>query len=286
MNRQVIVPRTAVVGSRLTHSSFEIATDLVYQRQAIVNIAMFGLPNSEHWVLIDAGMPGMSRRIQHAAEDRFGKNVPPKAIILTHGHFDHIGNLHTLAEKWNVPIYAAEDEMPYLNGSLSYPPPDPTVGGGIMAVTSPLFPKGPIDVSRWLRPLPDRGIVPEMPGWRWLATPGHSPGHISLWREEDRALIAGDAFVTTRQESLYAVARQKPEIHGPPMYYTPDWDRSRDSVRRLADLDPDLVVTGHGPAMQGAEMLEALHELADNFDELAIPEHGRYVHAGHYSSVS
>jgi hypothetical protein len=46
---------------------------------------------------------------------------------------------------------------------------------------------------------------------------------VSIWREEDRALIAGDAFITTDQESAYAVLRQEPELHGPPQYFTPDW---------------------------------------------------------------
>ena len=275
MNRQVKAPRTSVVGVRLPHSIYEIAFDLAYQRQAIVNLAFFGLPESGHWVLIDAGMPGMSKRIEQAAADRFGKDQPPKAIILTHGHFDHVGNLQYLAEKWDVPIYSSSEEMPFLDGTLSYDPPEPTE-----------LPFHPVDVSRWLRPLPEKGFVPEMPGWRWLATPGHSPGHISLWRDDDRTLIAGDAFVTTRQESLYTNARPKPGIHCPPADYTLDWDRARDSVRRLADLDPDLVITGHGPAMKGREMLEALHELADNFDEIAIPEQRRYVESGRYATVS
>jgi glyoxylase-like metal-dependent hydrolase (beta-lactamase superfamily II) len=277
MNRQISVSDAAVTGSRLDHATYKIAPDLAYQRQAIVNLMFYGLPGAQNWVLIDAGMIGMAKRIERAAEDRFGEGARPAAIIMTHGHFDHIGSLKHLAEKWDVPIYASNDETPFLNGTSAYPPADPTVGGGMMAALSPLFPRGPFDVSEWLRPLPDNGTVPEMPGWRWLATPGHSPGHISLWREDDRALIAGDAFVTTRQESVYAVAKQNPEVHGPPQYYTPDWDRARDSVRRLADLDPQLVVTGHGPAMEGEEMLNALHDLADNFDTIAVPEEGRYV---------
>jgi glyoxylase-like metal-dependent hydrolase (beta-lactamase superfamily II) len=285
MNRVVKVSRGPVVGSHLDHATYELAKDLAYQRQAIVNLVFYGEPGSKHWVLIDTGVMGMSKRIEKAAAERFGEDVPPVAIILTHGHFDHIGSLKQLAQKWDVPVYASTEEMPFLDGSRSYPPPDPAVGGGIMAVTSPLFPRGPIDVRPWLRPL-ENGDAPEMPGWRWMATPGHSPGHISLWREKDRALIAGDAFVTTRQESIYAVARQKPEIHGPPMFYTPDWDRARDSVRRLADLDSNLVITGHGPAMEGSEMLEALHRLADDFDAIALPEHGRYVKQGHYLSVT
>jgi hypothetical protein len=90
-------------------------------------------------------------------------------------------------------------------------------------------------------------------------------------------LIAGDAFVTTAQESVYAVATQEPEMHGPPMYFTPDWTSGRTSVEQLAALDPETVVTGHGQAMQGEEMRRALHHLAANFDEIAVPEHGRYV---------
>jgi glyoxylase-like metal-dependent hydrolase (beta-lactamase superfamily II) len=146
-----------------------------------------------------------------------------------------------------------------------------------MAAMSRFYPRGPIDVSHWLRTLPDDGAVPGMPGWRWIHTPGHTPGHISLWRASDRTLISGDAFITTRQESAYAVATQQPEVHGPPMYYTPDWPSARASVERLAALDPELAVTGHGPALRGGEMREALHKLAANFERVAVPEHGKYV---------
>jgi glyoxylase-like metal-dependent hydrolase (beta-lactamase superfamily II) len=110
-----------------------------------------------------------------------------------------------------------------------------------------------------------------MPGWVWIHTPGHSPGHISLWRRSDRTIIAGDAFITTNQESAYAVALQRPEMHGPPMYYTADWEKARASVQRLAALEPELVITGHGAAMRGEEMREALHSLARTFDLVAIP---------------
>ncbi|MDB6116672.1 MAG: fold metallo-hydrolase, partial [Verrucomicrobiaceae bacterium] len=119
--------------------------------------------------------------------------------------------------------------------------------------------------------------IPDLPGWQWLHTPGHTPGHVSLWRESDRCLIAGDAFITTRQESAYAVLTQAPELHGPPAYFTPDWDSAEQSVKKLAALQPDLVITGHGRAMQGAEMQAALQNLAENFRDVAVPEQGRYV---------
>jgi len=228
-------------------------------------------------VLIDAGIPGRTGSILRGVAERIGEGARPAAIILTHGHFDHVGALPKLAERWDVPIFAHELELPFLNGRASYPPPDPTVGGGLMAKMAGMYPRGPIDVSRWLDVLPADGTVPAMPGWKWIHTPGHTPGHVSLWRESDRTLIAGDAFITTNQESAYAVAMQKPELHGPPMYYTQNWDEAEDSVKRLAALEPELVITGHGPPLRGAAMRTALHRLADEFRRVAVPEHGRYV---------
>src|SRR5690606_32416044 len=84
-------------------------------------------------------------------------------------------------------------------------------------------------------------------------------------------------FIATKQESAYAVLVQRAELHGPPMYFTQDWEAARESVRRLAALEPDLAVTMHGRALQGAEMRQALHTLAREFDRVAVPERGRYV---------
>jgi glyoxylase-like metal-dependent hydrolase (beta-lactamase superfamily II) len=146
-----------------------------------------------------------------------------------------------------------------------------------MARLARLYPRGPVDVGARLQPLPEDGTVPGMPSWHWLHTPGHSVGHVSFWREADRALIVGDAFVTTAQESAYAVAVQRAEMHGPPMYYTVEWDKAEQSVTRLADLEPELVITGHGLPMRGPEMRSALSRLAREFNRIAIPEHGRYL---------
>jgi glyoxylase-like metal-dependent hydrolase (beta-lactamase superfamily II) len=257
-----------------------IGVDLACLRTGIVNLYLFrqGAAPSGSWVLIDTGMPGSASRIIRAAEEWTGSAAPPAAIILTHGHFDHIGALESLLERWdNVPVYAHRMELPYLTGRSSYPPPDPSVGGGAMAALARFYPHGPIDLGPRVRALPEDGTVPGMPEWRWVHTPGHTPGHVSLFRDADRTLIVGDAFVTTKQESATAVLTQRPELHGPPAYYTPDWESARQSVERLAALGPRQVATGHGPPLQGTEMLANLHELARNFNQLAVPARGRYV---------
>ena len=255
-----------------------ILPDLAFRRMSIVNVIFYGDPATDaDWLLIDTGLPTSRQAIIEAAEHRFGVMRPPSAILLTHGHFDHVGSLETLAQHWNVPVYAHWLEFPYLNGQASYPPADPLVGGGAMALLSPLYPRSPVNVEQRLQPLPQDRSVPFMPGWTWLHTPGHAPGHVSLWRAADRCLIAGDAIVTTGQESVYEVMTQRPEMHGPPRYLTPDWDEAQRSVVQLAELKPELIITGHGQPVRGANMRARLQQLADNFKEIAVPEGRPYA---------
>lgn len=257
----------------------EVAPDLAYRRLGLVNVVFWGPAGAadREWVLIDAGLKGTAPLIRSAALARFGEGSRPAAIIITHGHFDHVGVLEQLAQEWDVPVFAHPLEHPYLDGSASYPAPDPSVGGGLLARLANFYPTKPVDVGERLRSLPDDGTVPSMPGWRWIHVPGHSVGQIALWREADRALIAADAFCTTGQESAYDVAVQEPQMHGPPMYFTIDWDAAEQSVQTLAALEPELAISFHGQPMRGPEMRAALHQLARAFRTVAVPEQGRYL---------
>ncbi|ESY76616.1 hypothetical protein X740_27925 [Mesorhizobium sp. LNHC221B00] len=87
----------------------------------------------------------------------------------------------------------------------------------------------------------------------------------------------GDAFITTGQESVYEVAVQDLEMHGPPRYFTPDWEAAERSVKQLAALKPRMVISGHGAAAAGAGMRQALESLAERFREFAVPPKLKFV---------
>jgi glyoxylase-like metal-dependent hydrolase (beta-lactamase superfamily II) len=256
-------------------SATEIADGVFHLRTMMVNVYL--VRNHDSWALVDAGLGGYAETIARTAADITGATTAPDAIVLTHGHFDHVGSLEALLERWATPVFAHRLERPYLTGMASYPPPDPLVGRGSMALLSRLYPRGPIDISDCLNILPDGPAIPGMDEWRWVATPGHSPGHVSLFRDRDRTLLAGDAVTTTQQESALAVATQRREMHGPPAYFTQDWQSARDSVARLATLRPEVLATGHGEPLRGSEMRAELSRLASEFEAKEIPRFGRYA---------
>jgi glyoxylase-like metal-dependent hydrolase (beta-lactamase superfamily II) len=252
-------------------TSTRIADNLIHIPVGIGNAYLVG--DSDSFVLIDSGPQGNSASIISVVEEHFGPDASPECIVLTHGHFDHSGSADALAAHWDIEIFAHPLEHPYLDGRSSYPPPDPTVGG-FMAQVIRVTPIKQPDLSGRLQELDPDDEIPGMEGWDIIETPGHSPGHISFFRHQDRALIAGDAFTTMNQDSMVNTLSRKQVVWRPPTYYTPDWEEAETSVRHLASLRPDVLAAGHGVPMSGPEATEQLRQLAKNFP---IPEHGRYV---------
>ena len=225
------------------------------------------------WFLVDTGLRSAGASlIRQAARRRYGPRSAPRGIVLTHGHFDHAGSAAILAEHWGVPLFAHALELPYLTGQSAYPPQDPTVGGAL-AMMSRAFPRGAMDVTNYVVPL-SNGSVPFASEWQVLHTPGHTPGHLSLWREKDRVLLAGDALATMNQESWTTTITMPRELRWPPAPLTTDWDAATASLQRLAALRPHTVVAGHGLPMAGEQVADLMDTFARTFKR---PSHGRYV---------
>ena len=246
-----------------------VSPDVAWLRAGIANVFYVG--NRNDWVLVDSGPRGYADKIRHAADALFGFDTRPRAILLTHGHADHAGSALKLAGTWNVPVYAHALEEPFLTGKSQYPPKDPTVGGAIGFVCR-FLPTEPVDVSARLQLLPD-GEVPFLSGWRWYHTPGHAPGHVSLWHEASGTVLAGDAVATADLDSWIDITVQRRKISRPPAPFTFDWEQARQSVALLAALKARVIGAGHGAPMEGTEVAQGLESLARNFP---MPAHGRY----------
>jgi glyoxylase-like metal-dependent hydrolase (beta-lactamase superfamily II) len=247
----------------------EIARDVAIVPTIIANAYLIG--NSRSWVLVDSCTPGNHRRILRAAEARFGPGAKPRAILLTHGHFDHAGSAARLADLWAVPILAHRLELPYLTGRAHYPPLDPT-GPGFFSALSRVFPSSTVNLGDRVQAIEPGGPLPGLEEWESLFTPGHTPGHLAFFRPGDRVLVAGDALTTMDLDSFWGTILKRPRMCRPPKPATTNWEKARASVQHLAALHPHTVAAGHGTPMHDAA--SELQELADHFP---IPERGRYV---------
>jgi len=248
-----------------------IAPDVGWLPVSFANVYFIGRAGGK-WVLVDAGMPGRANEIMEAAEARFGAGSRPEAILLTHGHMDHAGSALALAERWDVAIYAHRLEMPYLTGKSVYPPADPTVGGAI-AFLSRFFPTQLRDLGKSVREL-HPGKVPGATGWQSLATPGHSPGHISFFRPADHVLIAGDAFATINMDRWSGLLTGKQVLARAGSPLTCDWQAVRSSLEELTNLRPNVIGCGHGIPMCDAELPARMQRFVERF---RAPRTGRYV---------
>jgi glyoxylase-like metal-dependent hydrolase (beta-lactamase superfamily II) len=191
-------------------------------------------------VLVDAGSRHAAKRIFRQLS---GRTVNAHAI--THAHADHQGASHEVCETLRLPLWCGTNDIAAMeDGKIMERQPAHPVNRLIGAA----FPGPPHPVDR---PLSEGDDVA---GFTVLDTPGHSAGHISLWRETDRVLICGDVF--TNIDTLTGI----PGLHEPKTFFTPDPARNRESMRRLAALRPELVCFGHGRPLRDPARLAAFTE--------------------------
>jgi glyoxylase-like metal-dependent hydrolase (beta-lactamase superfamily II) len=204
------------------------------------------------WVLIDTAWRSRAQLIRSAAETLFGVGARPEAIVLTHLHPDHAGSALELAQTWDVPVHVHPDELPVA-------PLGRFTGTLARAERRWMFPSG-LDVLSGLDPSVG---IPCLPEWRIIATPGHTPGHLSLFRDADRVLITGDAVLTVNLNSIRGALVQRHTVAGPPRISTWDWRKASESVAALARLQPSVLAPGHGRPMGPPAAASALSSLAE-----------------------
>lgn len=175
-------------------------------------------------ILVDAGTVAASRRIL-----RQTRGLSLKANLVTHAHPDHFGSSRSICTKLGIPLWAGALDAPSVESGKAVTGP---------ARLSRLMGKYKMAPGHKVDRLLKEGD--EVAGFTVLDVPGHTPGHIALWRQADRVLICGDVFFNIRRLSK------------PPGILTWSPGRNRESMRRLADLQPRLVLFGHGrPAWYG-----------------------------------
>jgi hydroxyacylglutathione hydrolase len=173
-------------------------------------------------VLIDAGTALDRKRILNQIKDH-----EITAHALTHAHFDHYGSSHAICTQLDIPLWCGAADVEAVEKGKMVGPRNRMVPG----------PKAH-PVKRALHE------GDQVAGFEVLDTPGHSPGHISFWRESDRVLVCGDVLWGYNPFLLSGAIRE------PYHLASPDPGQNRESARRLASLEPELVCFGHGPPLR------------------------------------
>lgn len=248
--------------SAIRFSAKEVLEDILLLDLKDVTACMVGFPENtvDGWILVDTGPAAAADFIIEQAKERFWRQKP-KAIVLTHGHITHAGAAGKLADIWNIPVYMHPLEMPYLTALADYPRPDSRETDRL-ADKMELYPKKGVNLSFHSVPLPlDRSIA-GMRGWQWIHTPGHTVGHISLYRPADRTLIVGDAF-TVKQESLFGALSLHPDAGEHFEYTTADWNACMHTYKKLYDLNASIAILSHGKPLHGDEFNRQLVSLLE-----------------------
>ena len=183
--------------------------------------------------VVDTGFRGRAGQILRAAKRLGYSPADIDSIIITHHHADHVGSLATLKKLTQARVIAHPADAPYIDGSL--PQPGPARPEWLSRALAPLHILWGAAHTKVDMPVNDGDVLPMLGGIKVLHMPGHTPGSICLYLEQEGLLIAGDVLANRFGLSL------------PSRLFTVDIAQEIRSIKRLASLEFDAICFGHGP---------------------------------------
>ena len=191
--------------------------------------------------IVDAGLPRSEKKILAYVRSLDKSPGDVKRIILTHSDLDHVGALAALQAATGASTYASQIEADAIaigKASRKASPPGFSLRRFLFFLLAPLFKAKPFQVAEIIT---DGQNLPVLGGLRVVETPGHTPGHISLFAPTQGILFCGDSMVTDENG-----------IHGSRPAVTWDEAKAFESVRKQAELGASVVCSGHGPVIRDA----------------------------------
>lgn len=198
------------------------------------------------FTLVDAGMQAGGKRIlEFVAANVKGGPKAVKTIAVTHCHVDHVRGLAALKAATGAKVAVHEADADFVSGKVRYPSPGGAVGLAFRAL-SPAFKAAPVEPDVRLKEGDSVGRL------EVLHTPGHTPGSIALFDRGSKVLFVGD---TARF--------LKGKLQGPPRQFTPRMDQAKASIGKLAALDFEVMLSGHGEPLKSADAPKMLRDLSE-----------------------
>ena len=206
--------------------------------------------------LVDAGLPGQEEAIDAALADAGVGVRDLRRIIFTHQDLDHIGSGAALVRQSGARVLAHAADAPYIEGDLMPLKVTPEMLEQRPQMREVLERLEPVGVDELLEDGERLGLAG---GTQVIFTPGHTPGHLSLYLERQKVLVAGDALTA---EDGY--------LNGPNPSMTLGMRQAVQSIRRLADLEIEMIVCYHGGVVRedaNGQLRRVVQEVSRNLEE-------------------
>jgi glyoxylase-like metal-dependent hydrolase (beta-lactamase superfamily II) len=203
---------------------------------------VYAIKDADGWTIIDAGLSLAVPRILAQLKRAGYSATDVKRILVTHAHVDHVGGLPALYEATKAQVICSAFERPYVEGKKPLVQPNrndvPPLARMMMPSKPPSMAGTPV-----ARVLKEGDVLPEvLGGLQAVATPGHSPGHMSYWHPALKVLFTGDVVMRILA----------PGLRLPFAGFTSDMKQNKRSIQHIAALEPELLLFGHGVSMHDA----------------------------------